>query len=93
MKTDKLHPEAEKALRKLLLEIWSFQTKIEETDIPDSDWDSVLDDSELTKNQQICNFFVDLDSIRCDGLKVLGFDCWEDLEESVWAKKPEEAAV
>jgi hypothetical protein len=93
IENDKLHPDAESALRKLLLEIWSFQTKIEEADIPDSDWDSVLDDSEPTKNQQICNFFVDLDSIRCDGLKVLGFDCWEDLEESVWAKKPKSVPV
>ena len=37
MSKDKLHPDAEAALRKLLLEIWSFQTKIEEADLPYSD--------------------------------------------------------
>jgi hypothetical protein len=30
---DKLNPDAEAALRKLLLEIWSFQTKIEEASV------------------------------------------------------------
>jgi len=26
-------------------------------------------------------------------LELLGFDCIEDFEESVWAKKPEEASA
>lgn len=90
---DKLHPDAEAALRKLLLEAWSFQTKIEEADIPESDWDMPLDDSEPTKNQKLCDFFVALDGEAYRALKILGFESYEELEESVWAKKPEEAAV
>lgn len=88
MSEDKLHPDAEAALRKLLLEIWSFQTKIEEAGIPESDWDMPLDDSEPTKNQELCDFHVALDGEAYRALKILGFDSYEELEESVWAKKP-----
>jgi len=90
---NKLHPDAEKALRKLLLEIWSFQTKIEEVNIPESDWDMPLDDSEPTKNQELCDFHVALDGEAYRALKILGFDSYEELEASVWAKKPEGAAA
>jgi hypothetical protein len=93
IENDKLNPDAEAALRKLLLEIWSFQTKIEEVDLPDSDWDEPLDDCEPTKNQELCDFHVTLDGEAYKALKILGFDSYEDLEKSVWAKKPEEAAA
>ena len=93
MTIDKLNPDAEAALRKLLLEVWSFQTKIEEADLPDSDWEDPLDDSEPTKNQELCDFFNALDGEAYRALKILGFESYEDLEESVWAKKPEEVAV
>ena len=89
--SNKLNPDAEKALRKLLLEVWSFQTKIDEADIPDSDWDGPLDDSEPTKNQELCDFHVALDGEAYRALKILGFESYEDLEADVWAKKPEEA--
>ena len=90
---DKLNPDAEKALRELLLEIWSFQTKIDEANIPDSDWDGPLDGIPVTKNQELCDFHVALDGEAYRGLQLLGFDSYEELEESVWAKKPEEASV
>jgi hypothetical protein len=90
---DKLNPDAEAALRKLLLEIWSFQSKIEAADIPDSDSDEPLDACEPTKNQELCDFHVALDGEAYRALQLLGFDSYEELEESVWAKKPEEAAV
>ena len=93
MTENKLNPDAEAALRKLLLEIWSFQTKIEEVDIPDSDWKDPVDDSEPTKNQELYDFFVALDGEAYRALKILGFESYEELEESVWAKKPEEASV
>ena len=85
---DKLHPDAEKALRKLLLEVWLFQEH--NTNLNDADWDTPLDDSEPTKNQKFCSLFVDLDEVAYRGLKLLGFESWEELEKSVWAKKPEE---
>lgn len=93
IENDKLHPDAEAALRKLLLEIWSFQTKIEEADIPESDWDMPLDDSEPTKNQKLCSLFADFDETAYRGLQLLGFDNYEELEESVWAKKPKSEPV
>jgi hypothetical protein len=52
-----------------------------------------LDDSEPTKNQELCDFHVALDGEAYRALQLLGFDSYEELEESVWAKKPEEAAV
>jgi hypothetical protein len=90
---DKLNPDAEAALRKLLLEIWSFQTKIEEAGIPESDWDMPLDGSEPPKNQELCDFFVALDGEAYRALKILGFESYEELEESVWAKKPKSEPV
>lgn len=59
----------------------------------DADWDAPAGDSELTKNQEFCSMFADLDEVAYRGLKLLGFESYEDLEESVWAEKPEEAAV
>jgi len=93
IENDKLNPDAEAALRKLLLEIWSFQTRIEEANLPDSDWESPLDDCKPTKNQELCDFHVALDGEAYRALKLLGFDSYEELEESVWAKKPEEASA
>jgi len=93
MTENKLNPDAEAALRKLLLEIWSFQTKIEEADLPDSDWEDPLPFQEPTKNQELCDFHVALDGEAYRALKILGFDSYEELEESVWAKKPEEVSV
>lgn len=88
---NKLHPDAEKALRKLLLEIWSFQEN--DAGLTDADWESPLDDCEPTKNQKFGSIFVDLDEVAYRGLQLLGFDSYEELEKSVWAKKPEEASV
>ena len=69
----------------MLLEVWSFQTKInEEAGIPDSDWDMPLDDSEPTKNQELCDFHVALDGEAYRALKILGFESYEELEKSVW---------
>jgi len=93
MTENKLNPDAEAALRKLLLEIWSFQTKIEEADLPYSDWEDPLPFQEPTKNQELCDFHVALDGEAYRALKILGFDSYEELEESVWAKKPEEVSV
>ena len=76
-----------------IISIRSFQTKFEEADIPESDWDMPLDDSEPTKNQKLCSLFADFDETAYRGLQLLGFDNYEELEESVWAKKPEEVAV
>ena len=93
MTENKLNPDAEAALRKLLLEIWSFQTKIEEADLPDSDWEDPLPFQEPTKNQELCDFHVALDGEAYRALKILGFDSYEELEESVWAKKPKSEPV
>ena len=93
MKKDKLNPDAESALRKLLLEVWRFQTKVQDADLPDSDWEDPVDDSEPTKNQELCNFFTALDGEAYRALKILGFESYEELEESMWAKEFEEAAV
>ena len=89
LEKDKLHPDAEKALRKLLLEVWSFYGRVEDSSMTTQDFDEPS--NELT--EKFCNIYTDLDEISYRGLKLLGFDCWEDLEESVWAKKPEEVAV
>ena len=59
----------------------------------DADWDAPLDNSEPTKNQEFCSMFTDLDEVAYRGLKLLGFESYEELEESVWAEKTEEAAV
>ena len=88
---NKLNPDAEAALRKLLLEIWSFQEH--NTNLNDADWDAPLDNSDPTKNQKFCSLFADLDDVAYRGLQLLGFDSYEELEESVWAKKPEEVSA
>lgn len=91
MSDNKLHPDAEAALRKLLLEVWSFQEH--NANLNDADWDAPLDGSEPTKNQKFCSLFVDLDEVAYRGLQLLGFDSYEELEESVWASKPEEVSA
>lgn len=89
IENDKLNPDAEAALRKLLLEIWSFYGRVEDSSMTTQDFDEPS--NELTK--KFCNIYTDLDEISYRGLQLLGFDSYEELEESVWAKKPEEAAV
>ena len=98
---DKLHPDAEAALRKLLLEIWSFQTFFEEMSEEEYDskyhypsWDeknNCVNEAEPTIHQRLSEMYID--GLLNEGLSILGFDSVEDLEESVWAKKPEEAAA
>ena len=78
IENDKLHPDAEAALRKLILEIWGFQIETEDTE---------------ESNQKFNSIWQSADSLLIRSLELLDFDCIEDFEESVWAKKPEEAAV
>jgi hypothetical protein len=75
---DKLHPDAEAALRKLILEIWGFQIETEDTE---------------ESNQKFNSIWQTADDLMIRSLELLGFDCIEDFEESVWAKKPKEVAV
>ena len=89
MRKDKLNPDAEAALRKLLLEIWSFNGRVEDSSMTTQDFDEPP--NELT--EKFCNIYTDIDEIAYRGLKLLGFDCWEDLEESVWAKKPKSEPI
>ena len=91
MTDNKLDPDAEAALRKLLLHVWSFQEH--DMNLNDADWDAPLDNSEPTKNQEFCSMFADLDEVAYRGLKLLGFENYEELEESVWAKKPKSVPV
>mgnify|MGYP001093144824 FL=1 len=75
---NKLHPDAEKALRKLILEIWGFEIETEDTE---------------ESNEKFNGIWQTADSLLIRSLELLGFDCIEDFEESVWAKKPEEASA
>ena len=75
---DKLHPDAEAALRKLILHLWEFEIETEDTEEP---------------NQKFNSIWQTADDLMIRSLELLGFDCIEDFEESVWAKKPEEVAV
>lgn len=75
---DKLHPDAEAALRKLILEIWSFQIETEDTE---------------ESNQKFNSIWQTADDLMIRSLELLGFDCIEDFEADVWAKKPEEVSV
>ena len=78
MTENKLNPDAEAALRKLILEIWSFQIETEDTE---------------ESNEKFNSIWQSADSLLVRSLELLGFDCIEDFEESVWAKKPEEVSV
>ena len=78
MKIDKLHPDAEAALRKLILELWGFEIETEDTE---------------ESNEKFNSIWQSADSLLIRSLELLGFDCIEDFEESVWAKKSEEVAV
>ena len=78
MTENKLNPDAEAALRKLILEIWGFQTETEDTE---------------ESNEKFNSIWQSADSLLVRSLELLGFDCIEDFEESVWAKKPEEVSV
>ena len=89
MRKDKLNPDAEAALRKLLLEIWSFNGRVEDSSMTTQAFGEPP--NELT--EKFCNIYTDIDEIAYRGLKLLGFDCWEDLEESVWAKKPKSEPI
>ena len=75
---NKLHPDAEKALRKLILDLWGFEIETEDTE---------------ESNEKFNGIWQTADSLLIRSLELLDFDCIEDFEESVWAKKPEEAAV
>ena len=78
LKLSKLNPDAEKALRKLILEIWGFQIETEDTE---------------ESNQKFNSIWQTADSLLIRSLELLGFDCIEDFEADVWAKKPEEASA
>ena len=78
MAENKLNPDAEAALRKLILEIWGFQTETEDTE---------------ESNEKFNSIWQSADSLLVRSLELLGFDCIEDFEESVWAKKPEEVSI
>ena len=78
MRKDKLHPDAEKALRKLILEIWGFQIDTEDTEEPNEKFNSIWQTA---------------DSLLIRSLDLLGFDCIEDFEADVWAKKPKSVPV
>ena len=78
MTENKLNPDAEAALRKLILEIWGFQIETEDTE---------------ESNEKFNSIWQSADSLLVRSLELLGFDCIEDFEESVWAKKPEEVSV
>jgi len=75
---NKLHPDAEKALRKLILEIWGFEIETEDTE---------------ESNEKFNGIWQTADSLLIRSLELLGFDCIEDFEEDVWAKKPEEVSA
>jgi hypothetical protein len=75
---NKLHPDAEKALRKLILDLWGFEIETEDTE---------------ESNEKFNGIWQTADSLLIRSLELLGFDCIEDFEESVWAKKPEEASA
>lgn len=75
---DKLHPDSEAALRKLILELWGFEIETEDTE---------------ESNEKFNSIWQSADSLLIRSLELLGFDCIEDFEESVWAKKSEEVAV
>lgn len=75
---NKLHPDAEKALRKLILDLWGFEIETEDTE---------------ESNEKFNGIWQTADSLLIRSLELLGFDCIEDFEEDVWAKKPEEASA
>ena len=99
--SNKLNPDAEKALRKLILEIWGFQTLFEEMSQEEYEdkyhypsWDEendCINEAEPTTHQRLGQMYVD--GLLSEGLSILGFDCIEDLEADVWAKKPEEVSA
>jgi hypothetical protein len=74
MTDTELHPDAEKRLRILILNLWEFQTEWED--------EGPLDNP---KYVGICDGGEDL---MIKSLNFLGFDCIEDFEESVWVDKP-----
>ena len=77
-KDDKLNPDAEAALRKLILEIWGFEVETEDTEV---------------SNEKFNSIWQTADSLLTRSLELLGFDCIEDFEEDVWAKKPKSVPV
>ena len=78
MSDNKLHPEAEQALHKLIAELWGFQIDTEEVEEP---------------NKKFNALWSSADDLLIRALDLLGFDCLEDWERDIWASKPEEAAV
>lgn len=78
MTDNKLHPDAEAALRKLVLDLWGFQIETEDTE---------------ESNEKFNSVWQTADSLLIRSLELLGFDCIEDFEENAWAEKPEEASV
>lgn len=78
MTDNKLHPDAEAALRKLILDLWGFQIETDDTE---------------ESNEKFNSVWQTADSLLIRSLELLGFDCIEDFEENAWASKPKETAV
>jgi hypothetical protein len=78
MTDNKLHPDAEAALRKLILDLWGFQIETDDTE---------------ESNEKFNSVWQTADSLLIRSLELLGFDCIEDFEENTWASKPEEVSA
>lgn len=78
MTDNKLHPDTEQALDKLIVELWGFQIKTEEVEEPNEKFNAVWSAA---------------DDLLVQALEFLGFDSLEDWERAIWASKPKEVSA
>lgn len=85
---DKLHPDAEAALRKLILNLWDFEKTMDNVE-----WDSVDDfnyplwdeknncenTAKPTNNQMVGAMYFDLVAITDEALEILGVESIEEV--------------
>ena len=88
---DKLHPDAEAALRKLVIHLWDFEKTMDNVEWDSADdfsyplWDEKEDcenTAEPTRNQRVGFVYSDIVSLTDELLKVLGVESIEEAARS-----------
>ena len=87
MKIDKLHPDAEAALRKLVVNLWEFENVADNIEWDSDDdfsyplWDEKNDCENTAKptlNQKVGDLYHDVVSLNNECLRVLGVESIEE---------------
>ena len=78
MTDNKLHPDADKAVQKLIAELWGFQIETDKVE---------------ESNEKFNAVWSAADDLLVQALELLGFDSLEDWERDIWASKPSSEPV